>query len=270
MVKVKIDMTGWKMWEHGVPDSRLTVLKQAEDYVSPSGSRKAQWLCECSCEEHNQVIVHGRALKTGNTKSCGCLHEEQAVVNGQHACKQNEYEFFDDYVKIKFTNVNDYFYISLSDFDVVAKYTWHRCRIRNYYYVATNQRVQENGEYKYKPLRLTALIGCQWYDHIDGNARNCRRENLRPATAQENAYNRGIRSNNTSGVTGVSWHKKTKKWAVNIGVNNNNIYLGEFTSKEDAIRTRLQAEAKYFGVFSRNINLFSKYGIEIPNKETAV
>jgi len=24
-----IDMTGWKMWEHGVPDSRLTVLERA-------------------------------------------------------------------------------------------------------------------------------------------------------------------------------------------------------------------------------------------------
>ena len=37
MVKVKIDMTGWKMWEHGVPESRLTVIKQVNDYVTPQG-----------------------------------------------------------------------------------------------------------------------------------------------------------------------------------------------------------------------------------------
>lgn len=34
MVKVRKDMTGWNMWEHGVLDSKLTVIKQAEDYVS--------------------------------------------------------------------------------------------------------------------------------------------------------------------------------------------------------------------------------------------
>ena len=25
-----IDMTGWKMWEHGVPESRLEVIKRYE------------------------------------------------------------------------------------------------------------------------------------------------------------------------------------------------------------------------------------------------
>ena len=31
MVKTKEDMTGWNMWEHGVPDSKLTVIKQTDD-----------------------------------------------------------------------------------------------------------------------------------------------------------------------------------------------------------------------------------------------
>ena len=31
MVKVKTDMTGWNMWDHGVPESKLTVIKQVED-----------------------------------------------------------------------------------------------------------------------------------------------------------------------------------------------------------------------------------------------
>lgn len=33
MVKVKEDMTGWKMWEHGVPDSKLIVIKQAGNSI---------------------------------------------------------------------------------------------------------------------------------------------------------------------------------------------------------------------------------------------
>ena len=76
MVKAKEDMTGWKMWEHGVPDSRLTVIKQVEDYVRPSGAHESQWLCECSCEENNIITVRASCLKSGNTKSCGCINKE--------------------------------------------------------------------------------------------------------------------------------------------------------------------------------------------------
>lgn len=49
MVKVKEDMTGWKMWEHGVPNSRLIVIKQVDDYVSLKGEHRAQYLCKCNC-----------------------------------------------------------------------------------------------------------------------------------------------------------------------------------------------------------------------------
>ena len=33
----KIDMTGWVMAEHGVPDSRLTVIKEVEPYINAKG-----------------------------------------------------------------------------------------------------------------------------------------------------------------------------------------------------------------------------------------
>ena len=36
MVNTKIDMTGWKMWEHGVERSRWIVLEQVEDYMKLS------------------------------------------------------------------------------------------------------------------------------------------------------------------------------------------------------------------------------------------
>lgn len=35
----KKDMTGWVMAEHGVPDSRLTVIKEVEPYISANGAR---------------------------------------------------------------------------------------------------------------------------------------------------------------------------------------------------------------------------------------
>lgn len=55
---------------------RLTVLGPAEDYVSPSRKRLPQWLCRCECGK--QVTVKGCHLKSGATKSCGCLQKERA------------------------------------------------------------------------------------------------------------------------------------------------------------------------------------------------
>ena len=51
--------------------------------IEPRGSNKNKqilWLCLCDCG--NEVIVEGRALKAGQTKSCGCLALEQAKKMG--------------------------------------------------------------------------------------------------------------------------------------------------------------------------------------------
>ena len=63
MVKVKEDMTGWVMKEYGFPDSRLTVLKQIEDYVDDYGNHYAMYRCICDCSEHNQVDVRASNLR---------------------------------------------------------------------------------------------------------------------------------------------------------------------------------------------------------------
>lgn len=53
---------------------RLTVLGPAEDYVSPGGRHILRWLCRCECG--NQVAVLGQSLKSGDTRSCGCLKKK--------------------------------------------------------------------------------------------------------------------------------------------------------------------------------------------------
>ena len=53
-------------------------------------------------------------------------------------------------------------------------------------------------------------------------------------------------SNNTSGVTGVSYNKFKKKWEANIKLKYKQIYLGAFITKEEAIKARLDGEEKYF------------------------
>lgn len=55
---------------------RLTVLMEARAQRKPRGTRVRCWLCECSCGE--KLVVRGESLKSGNTRSCGCLKKETA------------------------------------------------------------------------------------------------------------------------------------------------------------------------------------------------
>lgn len=69
-----VDMAGWNMWEHGVPDSKLTVLKRVDDHITTGGKALVQWMCRCKCG--NIVIATANSIKKGNIKSCGCIQHE--------------------------------------------------------------------------------------------------------------------------------------------------------------------------------------------------
>lgn len=53
---------------------RLTVLEKAENQHG-----RTAWLCQCDCG--NQKIITTHSLRSGNTKSCGCLQKETASNN---------------------------------------------------------------------------------------------------------------------------------------------------------------------------------------------
>ena len=63
-------------------------------------------------------------------------------------------------------------------------------------------------------------------DHINGDKSDNRLENLRCVSNAENKQNIGKPANNTSGYMGVSFHKKSGRWAANIKVMGKSHYLG--------------------------------------------
>ena len=69
-------------------------------------------------------------------------------------------------------------------------------------------------------------------DHIDRNKLNNKIENLRSVTKAENVVNQKIRTDNKSGVRGISWNSENKKWVVSKQQNNKRKYLGYFDSLE--------------------------------------
>lgn len=82
-------------------------------------------------------------------------------------------------------------------------------------------------------------------DHIDGDGANNKLENLRDVTNRENGINRKTQINNTSGVTGVSWHKAANKFRAQIKINGKNKHLGYYTTLEAAIAARAAANERY-------------------------
>ena len=87
-------------------------------------------------------------------------------------------------------------------------------------------------------------------DHIDNNKLNNNLINLRWATTSENAMNTGIKSNNTSGVKGVSLKLKTNKWVASIKLDGVSIHIGCFDNLEDAKQARIKKEIELFGEFN--------------------
>ena len=253
MVKVRKDLTGQTF-------GLLLVLEQAEDYVSPDGTHDAQWLCECSCEEHNQIITRGYRLKNGETTSCGCVKRKQTIeFNRTTKKKYNKYvlDLEDEYGKYGVgycSNSNDEFYFDMEDYETIKDICW--CKIQRGTFTSLVGRIPD-GEH----CTMHQLLGFTHYDHEDRNELNNRKYNLRKASQKENTRNRSIPSNNTSGVIGVSQRSKDGKWLAYIGYNNKVIRLGEFNVKEDAIKVRLSAECKYFKDFSPQKHLFEEYGI---------
>jgi hypothetical protein len=92
----------------------------------------------------------------------------------------------------------------------------------------------------YKAHRLIFMLHHgympEFIDHIDSDRLNNRIENLRPATKQENCWNRVINKNNKSGIKGVSWCKLTKKWRVQGRLDNKVVYLGVYPTLEEAAK----------------------------------
>ncbi len=82
-------------------------------------------------------------------------------------------------------------------------------------------------------------------DHINGVRTDNKIINLRDVTRSENQRNMKTHKHNTSGHTGVGFHKKTEKWRANIWKNNKQIHLGLFDDFEGAVAARKSAEKKY-------------------------
>lgn len=149
------DLTGQRF-------NRLTVLGLGKR----NSNGQIQWKCKCDCG--NIVFATTTYLKTGHTKSCGCLNKEEASK-----------------------------------------------RLKKENFVKARKKYREDNFL------------------IDGTS-----------LALINPKN--LRKNNTTGVNGVYWDKKLKKYRAKINFKGKNINLGCFKDLKEAKKARKEAEEKYY------------------------
>lgn len=123
--------------------------------------------------------------------------------------------------------------IDTADAEAVGKYnwSWKRSKEANVEYACTNLGVTPNRRW----CSLHRFLWERWgqpdtpqIDHADTDGLNCRRGNLRAATSSQNRCNTGRRSDTRSGVKGVCWDKKMRKWHGQIGHGGKVLHVGYF------------------------------------------
>ena len=187
----------------------LTVV----EILAPDGSGKKKCLCRCSCGNVCRVSLSN--LKTGHTRSCGCLTERLVRLRLQQMTDQR-------YGMLRVVGVsrerrgNEQMLICRCDCGNTALQTRH--------------------------------------DLVSGKAKSCgceaarvRRRNFTgihivEGTCVERLAAKVIQRNNTSGYPGVYYNPRSGTWTVMICFQKRRHYLGQFKDKEEAIAQRKRFE----------------------------
>ncbi|SRR6266705_719468 len=140
-------------------------------------------------------------------------------------------------------NSHEKILIDSEDYIRCIKYVWSKTN-------SNNITATINGKTTTLGRFILQYSGPLEVDHKNHNWIDCRKENLRLITLQQNRFNREIRTNNTSGYIGVFYNRKNKNWCAQITVNKKRFHLGYFQDKEKAAKVRDEAAKKYHGEFA--------------------
>jgi hypothetical protein len=253
-----VDMTGWIMSEHGIEDSRLTVVRRGNN----ASNGQTQWWCQCGCGNKELKLIRGSHIRSGKILSCGCFIKEKASKMFK---KHNRYNIDGDFA-IGFTEDNEEFWVDKEFVPMLNNfYFWYD----EHGYLKAKNPSNDPLNIGRKNIYLHILVmdgynlnvnpDKKFVDHKTHPERNGKKfdnrlSNLRFATNGENNQNQCLSKRNTSGTTGVIFHKQTGKWKAQIVINKEYIYLGLYSNLQDAINARKNAELKYFGEYRYDAN----------------
>lgn len=211
----KIDLAGQRF-------GRLVAIEPNKER---SATRYIVWRCQCDCG--NEVCVTSRDLRSGDTRSCGCLRKElhrkdiTGLVRGHLT--------------------------ALYPTDEIASrgqpvWVW-QCDCGNLV------RRPLSGVGKYSITRCPACASQLSRSKAEVNRKYIQRDEHGRSVKQVDAILEGKpQVNNTSGVRGVYWSKSSQKWVATISDGTSRQRkLGYFRNLEDAKAEREYAVAQKYG-----------------------
>lgn len=201
---------------------RLTVV-DAAPLLETDRKKRLRYKCECTCGE--TCVVVGESLRSGHTKSCGCLSRKGNPKHGDHnerlyriwkamktRCLNPNAAGFDNYggrgISVCPEWVNDY--VSFRGWALDAGYRPDLTLDR------------KNNDLGYEPRN------CRWVSK----------------TTQ--SRNQRARKDSTTGVRGIRL-SDSGLYLAEIFVDNKRVHLGSFKDVEAAISARKEAELLYWG-----------------------
>ena len=196
--------------------------------------RLAYWDCKCDCG--NMVVIRGASLRSGATRSCGCLRGRKTIHG--YATRKNRHSLYNTWKSIKNKCYNkktktykDYggCGITMCDEWLNNPETFIKFNLNN----GWNNRLEI--------LRIDNLKGYS-------------PDNIRYATSRERILNRRLQKSNTSGYCGVSYHIGENKWASYIKVHGINKHINFYDTAWQACQARNK--------FIKDNNLENEYKLQ--------
>lgn len=179
--------------------------------------KHAYWVCRCDCG--NTVTVDGLKLRSGHTKSCGCLREKHGYS------QTSEYSSYQSMMKRCYDESNDNY----------PYYGGRGIKVCDRWREDINNFMQDMGQ---KPDPNYSI------DRIDPNG-DYTPENCRWSNVYEQQRNKRVCKKSRTGVTGVIPYMN--KFQAYIRCNGKLHHLGYFDTVEEAAEARKKAEAYYWG-----------------------
>ena len=203
---------------------RLTVVAES----GRTKDRHIQYECVCECGNHK--IVSGKDILSGHTRSCGC---RERIKHG--GCKADNRDRLYGIWSSMRSRCNRKSSKSYSD------YGGRGIRVCDEWndYSAFRTWAYENGYDKDAPQWKCTL------DRIDTNG-NYEPNNCRWVSESVQMFNRRRKKSKT-GIRGVYYRERDKKYYAMISKDYKQIYLGKYDRVEDAVAVRHEAEVRYYG-----------------------
>jgi len=148
------------------------------------------------------------------------------------------------------------------DYDKIKGYTWSialRGRLSKTFYISGYKH--KSGRNAYRPFLHRLIMDCPdgfCVDHINGNALDNRKQNLRICTQQQNSFNSNKQNIKTSSVyKGVTFDKARNKYQAQIKINYKHKIIGRYETEDQAAIAYNIAALENFGEYAKLNNVMA-------------